>query len=267
MKKRGKVLRDASVGPGLLIAGGQQYPYALEGIWKSEVPPRPGLVVDVEIDANEQVTSIVAVPESQLAKEQAELALAAAKARGGQLFGQLVAKVGMPSLVAGALLVIGWFFLATVSIQMPFLGKLQYTFYQILGFLGSNNMLEAMDRNGHPSAGFYGFLALLALAGPFVQYFWKDKRACLGGLAPLLFMIFVGLMVRSNIGGAFGNGEDAGELGKQLQEEAMKAISIGMGAYTSLLVSLYFAGVGTMKFLAAKGGAEPVEEKIHKAAA
>jgi len=52
---------------------------------------------------------------------------------------------------------IGWFFLTAASIQ---------------------------SRSG-PSAGFYGFLALVALAGPFVPYFWKDQRASLGGLLPL----------------------------------------------------------------------------------
>ncbi len=100
-----------------------------------------------------------------------------------------------------------------------------------------------MDRNGHPSAGFYGFIALVALAGPFVQYVWNDKRAVLGGVAPLLFMAIAGIMVRNTLHSAFG-GSDAGSMGQQMQDEAMSAISLGFGAYLSLLVSVYFAGVG-----------------------
>ena len=46
MAKRGKILRDANAGPGLLMVEGQQYPFSLEGVWKSEVPPRPGLPVE-----------------------------------------------------------------------------------------------------------------------------------------------------------------------------------------------------------------------------
>ena len=267
MAKRGKVLRDPHSGPGLLMVEGQQYPFTLEGVWKSETPPKPGLVVDVEFDAAGAVAGITAVPESQLAKEQAEAALAVAKEKGGKIFGEVVAKTGMTNLIAGLLLIIGWFFLTTVSVQIPFLGKLEYTFWQVLGFLNSSNILEAMDRRGHPSAGFYGFLAIVALAGPFIQYFWKDKRAVLGGVLPLVFMAFVGIMVRSSISSAFGGGgTEAESIGRQMQDEAMKAVSMGFGVYLSVLVSIYFAGVGVKQFLAAKGSDTLMLEKPRTAA-
>src|SRR4051812_5202057 len=135
MTKRGKILRDPISGPGLLIVEGQQYPFALEGVWKSEVAPKPGLPVDVEFDSAGKILSIVAVPEAQIAKEQTEAALRAAKEQGGKIFGQVVAKVGMPVLVAGAVLVISWVWLTAVSVQAPFGGKLEFTFWQVLGFL------------------------------------------------------------------------------------------------------------------------------------
>src|SRR5579863_6820204 len=256
MAKRGKVLRDPHAGPGLLMVEGQQYPFSLEGVWKSEMPPKPGQVVEVEFDAAGAIHSISVVPESQLAKEQAEAALAVAKEKGGKLFGQVVAKTGMPNLIAGLLLVIGWFFLTTVSIQVPMIGgNIGYTFWQVLGLLNSSNVMDSMSGNVHPSAGFYGFLAIVALAGPFVQYFWKDKRAVLGGVAPLVFMLIVWMIARSSINSAFGGSSaDAESLGRQMQEEAMKAISMGLGAYLSMLVSLYFAGISVQKFLAAKAG-------------
>ena len=40
MKKRGKVLRDTTLGPGLLIVEGQQYRFTLQGVWKSAAPPK-----------------------------------------------------------------------------------------------------------------------------------------------------------------------------------------------------------------------------------
>jgi hypothetical protein len=268
MAKRGKVLRDPHAGPGLLMVEGQQYPFSLEGVWKSEAPPKPGLVVEVEFDGAGAIRSITVVPESQLAKEQAEAALAVAREKGGKIFGEVVAKTGMPNLVAGLLLVIGWFFLSAVSVTLPFLGKLDYTFYQVLGFLNSSNIMEAMDRSGHPSAGFYGFLAFVALIGPFIQYFWKDKRAVLGGVLPLAFMLIVGIMIRSSIHSAFsGGGPDADNVGQQMQDEAMKAVSMGLGAYLSVLVSIYFAGVGTKQFLAARGNEPAVMETPRKTAA
>src|SRR6266568_2343597 len=124
MSKRGKVLRDPCAGPGLLMVEGQQYPFVLEGVWKSEVPAKPGLVVDVDFDQDRNITGITAITESQLAKEQATLALKAAKAHGGKLFGQLVAKVGMPAMVATGVLFISWTWLTAISIQVPF-GKME----------------------------------------------------------------------------------------------------------------------------------------------
>src|SRR5882672_724369 len=112
MKKRGKVLRDPSAGPGLLMVEGIQYPFVLEGVWRSEAPPRIGLAVDVEFDTEGKITNIAAVPDSQIAKEQAEVALAAAKQKGGAIVASLVARFGLPNLIAIGLLIIGWFFLS-----------------------------------------------------------------------------------------------------------------------------------------------------------
>src|SRR6266700_5569298 len=79
MAKRGKVLRDPLAGPGLLMVEGQQYPFVLDGIWRSAVPASAGLAVDVDFDSQGSIRGITAVPDSQLAKEQAEVALTAAK--------------------------------------------------------------------------------------------------------------------------------------------------------------------------------------------
>jgi len=264
MTKRGKVLRDPYAGPGLLIVEGQQYSFGLEGVWRSEVPAKPGLAVDVEFDPAGKINGITAVPDAQLAKEQAQLALDAARNKGSELFGQLVAKVGMPNLVAGLILAISWLWLTAASIQLPF-GKMEFTFWQILGFLNSNNVMEVMERNGHPSAGIYGFFAVIALAAPFLHYFWKDKRAVLGGLLPLAFMLIAGIMVRSSLTSAMG-GPASGpyaEMQNQMQEEMMKAISLGMGTYLAMLASLYFAGNAAKGYLAAKASEPPaVQQKL-----
>ena len=261
MAKRGKVLRDPNAGPGLLIVEGQQYPFALEGVWKSEVAPKPGLVVDVDFDANGQIGSITAVPDSVLAKEQADIALRAAKEKGGQIFRQIVAKVGMPNLVAGLVLLISWFWLNAVVVQIPFGGKFEITFWQILGLLNASNILEVLGSASRSSAGMYGFFALVCLAGPFVQYFWKDKRAALGGLLPLVFMVIVGIIVRNNISNAMGpipTGGMYADMQRQAQEEMSKAISYGMGLYLSVLAGLYFAGIGLKTYLAGKATEVPV---------
>jgi hypothetical protein len=69
--KRGKILRDPRAGPGLLMIEGRQYSFSMESVWKSEVPPKPGLAVDVKFDRAGQILAITGVSESQLANEQA----------------------------------------------------------------------------------------------------------------------------------------------------------------------------------------------------
>ena len=227
MTKRGKVLRDTSAGPGLIMVDGQQYPFQLEGIWKSEVPPRTGLVVDVSFAEDGAVRSITAVAESQLAKEQAEQAMAIAREKGSALVSSAVAKFGMPTLIATGLLIVGWFFLTAVSYNAGFVGKMDFTFWRILSFINSSNALEGLSAlSGKSSTGFYGFLGVLALAGPFLAFVWKDKRAQLGGLLPLLFMLLVGLLVRHAISAAAGGGsaDIPAEMLDAARTEMMKAI-------------------------------------------
>ncbi|HEY7097243.1 MAG TPA: hypothetical protein VH437_11005 [Terriglobales bacterium] len=269
MKKRGKVLRDPHSGPGLLMVEGQQYAFALEGTWRSEVPPKPGQAVDVDFEQG-KIVGISVVAESQVAREQAEVAMNAAKQKGAALASGMVAKFGVPTLVCAALLIVGWFFLAAASIKTPF-GSMDFTFWQVLGFLNASNSLERLMQAGSgvsPSTGIYGMLAVIALVGPFVSYFWKDKRAILGGLFPLLFMLLVGLMIRSAINSI--GGDTAGQFGNiasQMREEAMKAVSVGMGIYLSVAASLYLAAKSAKQYLVSRAGDAPETARSYKAAA
>ena len=270
MTKRGKVLRDTTSGPGLLMMEGQQCRFSLEGEWKSEAPPKPGLVVDVELDASGKVQGITVVPDLQLAREQAEAAMALARHKGRNA-ASLVARIGMPSLAAAGLLAAAWFFLTAASIQVPFPGKLEFTLWQILGFLNAGRVPELPDRSSSPSAGLYGLAAAVALAGPFIHLLWKDKRALLGGLLPLAFMVIIGIAVRSNIHGALGGGlvyeGSYADLGKQTHDETMKAVSLGLGTYLSTLASLYFAFTSAKNFLVATASeGEGLESTQRKAA-
>jgi len=269
MKKRGKVLRDPHSGPGLLMVEGQQHAFALEGMWRSDVPPKPGQAVEVDFEQG-KIVGISVVAESQIAREQAEVAMNAAKEKGAALASGMVAKFGLPSLVCGVLLIVGWFFLAAASIKTPF-GSMDFTLWQVLGFLNASNSLERLMQAGSgvsPSTGIYGILAVIALVGPFVSYFWKDKRAVLGGLLPLVFMLFIGLMIRSAINSI--GGDTAGQYGNiasQMREEAMKAVSVGIGVYLSVAASLYFAAKSAKQYLLARGDSAPETARSYKAAA
>jgi hypothetical protein len=252
---RGKILRDptAGAGTGLVMINGQQHAFVLDGVWRSDAPPVVGATVDAALGPDNTVTSMTLVPEGQLAKEQAEAALAQAKVKGAALAGGLVAKFGMPTLVALGVLMVGWFFLTAVSYNAGFLGKMDFTFWRVLGFINASNPMEGMrNLSGEGgSSGLYGILGVLALVGPLAGYFWKDRRAALGGVLPLLFMVIVGLVVRSvlgNMGGGFGSPRDVDEIRAQV----MKGMSIGAGAYLSAAAAAYLAFVGAKNYLASR---------------
>ncbi len=265
MKYRGKILRDTNTGPGLLSSNGTQHPFSLESHWKSDLPPKVGMVVDVALDDAGGVAAVMPVAESQLAKEQAELAMQAAKAKGGELAASLTARFGMPTLVAMAVLLVGWFFLNTVAIQVSSQYSVGMSFWKLLGVLNSpNGLINGLNGSG-ASSGLYGFMCVVALLAPLAPQVWKDKRAHLGGLLPLAFMLLIALMVYLGINdslkqaqgaASFLGGEQAARMaesvGSMMLREAMRAISVGAGAYLSLLASLFLASRGAMKFLAAK---------------
>src|SRR5260370_27541711 len=99
MKKRGKVLRDPRTGPGLLMIEGRQYWFCLEGVWKSEIPPKPVLTEEVKLDHAGQILAINALSESRLSEEQSERSADTAKATGVKILRKIAAKCGMPNLL------------------------------------------------------------------------------------------------------------------------------------------------------------------------
>src|SRR6266436_5158238 len=102
MTKRGKVLREPTSGPGLLMMEGQQYRFSRE-VWRSEAPPKAGLVVDVELDTQGGVQAVTVVPDSQLTKEQAEASMVLARRKDRNMPSSLitVTRIGLIRLAAG----------------------------------------------------------------------------------------------------------------------------------------------------------------------
>ena len=98
MAKRGRIVRDPTAGAGLVMVHGRQHSFGLEGVWRSDALPRPGVVVDVEFDDAGRVVAMMAVPDARLAREQAEAAIALAATRGAGL----VARLGLPQVAAFA---------------------------------------------------------------------------------------------------------------------------------------------------------------------
>lgn len=258
MKQRGTILRDTRAGEGLVVINGRQYPFTLEGVWRSNEAPAVNMTVDALFDEAGALTSLLAVPDAQLAREKADEAMAVVKARGGQL----AARVGTGTLVGTGLLAMAWFALNTVSVQLTPGMKIGMSLWKLLGVLNaSGDAMSALAGNGG-STGIYGVLAIAALAGPAASHLVRDTRAQLANCLPLLFLLGVGvafyLGISSSLSQAQGaamafGGSAAVDVVGAMTREVMRAISIGAGGYLGGAVSLYFAATGVLKFLAKRG--------------
>lgn len=258
MTRRGTILRDTNAGPGLLVVDGNQHPFTLEGAWRAAVPPKVGMMVDVTFGPGGDVVAVAPVDDGQLAKEQAEQAMAAIKEKGGAVAGAMVARFGGRDLLALGALLLGWFVLKVGSFGGGIIGKISFTFWQVLGFInsGAESIGNRAMGGGGGGAGILGLVAIAALAGPFLHHFWKDRRAHLASLLPLLLMLFALWRVYGGMGDAGGDTSAFGEEGRQMAEEMRRemraAVSLGLGFYVAFAASIYFALTGMKRFLAAR---------------
>ena len=236
MAKRGRVLREPYAGPGLLMVEGRQYPLVQE-LWRSDVPAKPGLAVNVDFDPHGNLRSITAVPESQINGDR-ELA------PGGLGIGVLAqedASLGIALLVqfsAAMLLLVSWCSLTALSIHLPFSGGVELTFWQVLGYLNAGGLRQISEIAATPDAGVLGFAAILVLAGPLVHFFSADRRAALGGFLPLGFILCIAYVAYSNVRGS--------------AREIFSGVSIGFGTYVFVSLAIYMAVLSAKQFMAAR---------------
>lgn len=277
MAQRGKVLRDTSNGKGLISAAGTQYEFSLEGCWKSDVSPKVGMVVEFELNAESNICSASAVPENQLVKEQAELAMQAAKEKGMAMFSAASARIGTPVLVAWAALIIAWFFMKMFTFTAANNESLvvSQTFWQLLGLANVSSLIDFMPllKAEGLDKGIYAFLAIAVLTGPAISQFWKDSKAHLGNCLPLVFMLVIFAAVYfvlgdllaavikqqqdsaaqlSYWGGKAAAIPSASEAMAQGKAKFLQQIHVGLGAYVALAASAYLAIIGLKRFLVAK---------------
>ena len=263
MAQRGKVLRDTSSGKGLVSSGGSQYEFSLEGCWKSEVAPKIGMVVDFELGHDGNINSISAVPENQLAKEQAELVMQAAKKQGMAVLSGASARVGKSVLVAWGALFIAWFFLNVLNITVLANTTVGVTFWNLLGVVNNTTGLQSLGGNTGDK-GIYALLAIVALAGPAVSQFWKDSKAHLGNCLPFILMLAIAVMIYFSLSNsaseaqkqmaAFG-GAGMSNMVSQMMSEMLKSIHVGAGGIIAVIASAYLAAIGVKRFLVAKAQA------------
>jgi hypothetical protein len=251
-KARGPIVKVPDSSPGLIFINGEQKAFTLEGVWKSAVAPAANMVVDVELDAAGAVTAVSVVDSQQAAKERLNQLSGVAQEQGKQAaklaqqgVGALAARMGKMALGAAVVLWIAWFFLPAASIAMM---SKSLTFWDLLGTDFSDPTTLAST-----SHGLFAFIGLLAIALPFAAPFIRDPRAKFLNVAPLAFIVLMGLKVWWNIHEAASQAEQAvkgldpmmAQLASQMASSAAKemsdAISIGFGVYVLVVAAIVLA--------------------------
>lgn len=253
----GKILRDGQNGNGLVSSNGEQYEFSIEKHWKSDTPPKLGASVNIEIDSGGQLLSVQAFDiQSEMSqrfkqmsgKVQAE-GLPAAKELAQHIQKNFVAMVGIPRIVIFVGLLLSWYVLNTLVIQVSARYSVDFNLFELLG-VASNGGLDSLGRGKAPSSGFYGFLAWVSALLLFLPLVWKHRLAAWGAAAPLIFMVLTLLSfwfkIRSgssqaqSMAGGLG-GDMAAQMADQMMKAVMQAISLGLGFY----VAMAFAIAGT----------------------
>lgn len=258
----GKILRDGQNGNGLVSSSGERYEFTIEQHWRSDTPPKLGASVYIEVNPMGDLISLYAVDiPSEMGQKLKQLSdkvqadgLPAAKELTQQLSKNLLSTIGIPRLVIFVGLLLSWYALNTLVIQVSSSYSVNLNLFQVLGF-ASQGSLDSLGRR-MPSSGFYGFLAWVSALMLFLPMVWKHRLAVWGAAAPLVFMVLsmisVWIKIRSGssearelangLGNAF-----AAQMADQMMKAVMQAISLGLGFYAALAFAIAGAFIAFKK--------------------
>lgn len=250
----GKILRDGQSGNGLVSSNGDQYEFSIEKHWRSDSPPKLGASVNIEVDETGQLLTVQALDiQSEMSqkfkqfsgKVQAE-GLPVAKEMTEHIRHNFVATVGIPRIVIFVGLLLSWYVLNTLVIQVSSRYSVDLNLFEVLG-LASNGGLDSIAGGKAPSSGLYGFLAWVSALMLFLPLVWKHRLAVWGAAAPLVFMILallaLWLKIRSgssqarSMAGGLG-GDFAAQMADEMMKAVMQAISLGLGFYVAIAFAI-----------------------------
>ena len=235
MTERGRISRDTDHGPGVVNVGGKQYTFSREGLWRSDVTPRVGMVVEVSFDQVGAPVTLYPIPDAQVAEEQGLKEFAAAPEMDGSPGGGVVRRYGADRLLAEAVLVLTFFLLPNVSLGPP-------AARQVLSGWDSTGLNpETLSTNEHSVR---SLLALSCLFAPLAALGVKTGWSRFLYAAPVLFGIGNLSYILAVPDRSFSAGTDVvSRVGTEATRVLgqVNAPTIAAGGYVSLLCAVYLA--------------------------
>ena len=236
-------MRTGNGEPGLLIAEGQQYAFSRDIQWQSPTPPKPGMLVEMDLDEAGRIQALHALSETALASRDSPQLAVRQPGTGREK------RIPLGEIIGAIFLTISWLLLTGVSFQTA-LGRSDFTLWQMLGLLNSSGVIDPMS--ARPGGGPYGFLALFVLSGPFWFRLWKHRFALLGGLMPFMLIAALAWLMPDELSRIAGDEGD---------------FSIRPGFYLAALTSVYLAAAAIRRFRSSRARPQKAQEQARRAAA
>lgn len=268
--KRAKIIKDTSVGDGIFSIDGEQTVFSLQKHWKSDQAPKIEMLVEASFDENNSLISVTAIPQNELVKEQLVKATESTKQLASEVSGKVikfgmpvlkefVARIGVLSLSLIIVIIFSWIYLNLIEVRL-YANNLQgLSFYDLMKIANNSDQINIDAVNYlRGNAGFYGFLCFLALILPVVPHYVAGKKIWTLYATPFLLMIITISVFYFKIKSAFSSNIEAmkalggsrmSDIASQMATEFLKAVSMGMGFYVSIIACGLLAALGIRKFL------------------
>ena len=232
---RGRILQyNGNDGSGLIVSGGQQYPFVIT-MWKSDAAPIVGKTVELVL-AEGRTHAVSLVGDDVLMREKtAELT-----GKLGSIVGEIGSGIAKGGAAAGGTSVVGFYGRnLLIAYAVYLLGTLVFNAIS-LNFLGQSQgkplfeLASLLSMIGGGGGVKLGLIAAYVSFG--VPYVWRDRRGWLLLVLPLGVLLYALWSGTSAIGKT--GGGPAGDL-----------FSFGPGFYLSLVSGLVLAVGGVRRFL------------------
>ena len=252
---RGKIIHyNGSEGRGLIAADSRQFPFEI-GNWRSDTAPTVNQTVDLVL-TGDNVDAVTRVSDEVILKEKAGQLASKLGTAGGAAFQSL--KDAAPATTDGSgpnvlkmlgknLLIAHGVFVAS-ALLLPFL-RMESPF----GVGGRSFTLTALSEATEMMGASIGGTAwpLLAILSIALPVFWRNRFAWLALLLPLFATIKPGLdllFAAGKVSKQLGESFEA-RLQRQIFDQVMDMLHIGMGAWVCLLAGMFIAAIGLKRVL------------------
>jgi len=236
MVRRGVIASYSGQGSGHVMVEGKTYPFTRERMWQSPGEPQVGQQVHVTFDSEASIASMAAVD-----ADEAPVLATPANASA------LASPLDLLDLLAVLAIAASWFLLSAITVRLPLLGELHFTFWQILGHLDGLQTLSAQVESRVGLAA--QLLAVASLLAALLPLVWRVRWARVGAFLPLAGMLAAAWRVRVAIDHLLSHSSGLmGQLSRAMAREIEKQMQIGLGGWIAVVAALWLVlhAVGEM---------------------